>query len=274
MVLLCVYLFLKGWIPHWSERRAPIPLTPLTLATTKGPIPGSQQKQSTRKIPSLLLQQVLVSEQSESGKGPSCLPTAKYSAYSSPLLVMGSYRLNPFYRTLFKLPLNSLTYSHKMDPNRFWCKYELQGRCTDTKCPAQHMRDITPSIDEVVTDLSSYRQEVKSSNVSGKGGSAADIVSQIQGFGGKLSDEELLALAAHTTHKHVTKALGAFSCVAVSNTKQSTVVRKEEVEEAILPLSDTRRPVSVLVDTETEPQSFVSMATKRYIQLHYNHMHC
>ena len=264
---------LKGWIPNWSERQAPVRLTPLTLATTKRPIPGSQQKQSTRKISSLLLQEVLMSDQSKSGNSPS-LPMAKYAVYSSPLLVMGSYRLNPFYRTLFKLPLNSLTYSHKMDPNRFVCKYELQGRCTDTKCPAQHMRDITPSIGEVVSDLSSYCQEVKSSNVTGKGGLAADIVSQIQGFGGKLSDEELLALVAHTTHKNVTKALGAFSCVAVTNARQPTVVGKEEVEEAIPPLPDPRRPVPILVDAETEPQSIVPMATKRCIQMHYNHIHC
>lgn len=254
-------------MPRWNDKhRTPISLSPLILATRRGLISGGQHKQSTRKIPSSLLQQVLDSEQDKSGKGTSCVSTSEYSTYSSPLLTMGSYRLNPLYRTLFKLPLNSLTYSHKMDPNRIMCKYELQGRCNDTKCPAQHMRDITPSIDEVVTDLSSYYRETKSSNASNKGGSASDLVSQIQGFSGKLSNEELLALAAHTTHKHISKALGAFSCVAVSDMLQPTVVGKEEGEEVIPIPPEAKGPVPILVDTETEPQSIASIAAKRYIQ--------
>ena len=254
-------------MPHWSERQAPVPLSPFTLATTKKPILGNHQKWSTQKISSLLLEQVLTSEQSKSSEKSSGFSAANYSAYSSPLLVMGSYQLNPFYRTLFKLPLNSLTYSHKMDPNRFVCKYELQGRCTDTKCPAQHMRDITPSVDEVVADISSYCQEAEPST--------PDIVSQIQGFGGKLSDEERLAIAAHTTHKHVTKTLGTFSCVAVSsNARRSNAVGKEEAEEAVPPLPDPKRPVPVLVDAETEPHSIVSMVTKRCVPLLYNGTLC
>ena len=81
----------------------------------------------------------------------------QYTPYSSPLLRFRAYRLSGHYRLFSKLPITSLSYSNKIDPLRIMCRYEiLGGACSDPKCSAQHLRQIQPSTEEVVTDLFRY----------------------------------------------------------------------------------------------------------------------
>ncbi len=45
----------------------------------------------------------------------------------------------------YDLRLDSLTYSHKINPWIHLCAFELHGTCNDDECPFQHLRDATPT---------------------------------------------------------------------------------------------------------------------------------
>ena len=141
----------------------------------------------------------------------------RFRPYSSPLLSLSSYRLNPSYRTHAKLPLSSLSHSNKIDPMKIWCKFEFFGKCSDPQCTQQHFRDITLSKSELVDDIVSYSPTLSSDTTAvsrtSKTTAKASVVksstkkqsygeSLVEIYSGKVSDEQLLVLAAH----HVNKA--------------------------------------------------------------------
>lgn len=89
--------------------------------------------------------------------------------YRSPLKCLRSWRLSPQY----DLRLDSLTYSHKINPWIHLCAFELHGTCNDDECPFQHLRDATPTKAEVLEDLASYAEEVGA-------GSKEDLLREVQ----------------------------------------------------------------------------------------------
>lgn len=118
---------------------------------------------SDSMIPSLLpplpsIPEKVLSEIESSPNSSTSIPPfpTDYQPYSSPLLMFTSYRLNPAFHSMNKIPLDSLTYSNKLDPNKVMCKYELTGVCSDPNCTAQHVKDLEMTEDEVVQDLVSY----------------------------------------------------------------------------------------------------------------------
>lgn len=126
-----------------------------------------------------------------------------FTPYHSPLLNFQSYRLNTHYRTQSSLPLSSLTHSHCIKPRHIMCRYELQGQCRDTKCPAQHFKSITPSTDQLIENLSSYTSA---------GGGATGVKEELSSYRGKVSSEELLQLAVHMTRKSLESSEAGLSC--------------------------------------------------------------
>lgn len=70
---------------------------------------------------------------------------APATAYTSPLLMFGGYRLNPYYRLRSQQKLDSLTYSSTIDPAVPLCPYELNGACNDETCSFQHLANIVPT---------------------------------------------------------------------------------------------------------------------------------
>eukprot|EP01134_Creolimax_fragrantissima_P003460 CFRG3460T1 len=76
--------------------------------------------------------------------------------YISPLRSLKSYRFVPFYRTKAKLPLSSKSYSHKIDPMKTMCKFEISGSCRNPNCRNQHIKDYTFSNEELLKDIASY----------------------------------------------------------------------------------------------------------------------
>ncbi|KAK7107778.1 hypothetical protein V1264_015635 [Littorina saxatilis] len=76
--------------------------------------------------------------------------------YTSSLLPFRAYRFSSYYRTKAGLTITSGTYSHKLNPNRVLCRYELQGTCNDQHCPWQHSRDYKLSDKDILMDLVSY----------------------------------------------------------------------------------------------------------------------
>ena len=129
---------------------------------------------------------------------PLALNSKKFTSYASPLLTFQSYRLKPYFRTQFSLPLSSATYSHRINPEQIVCRFELQGRCNDPQCPAQHFSDMIPSTDQLVADISSYQ-----SNTSD--GAPDSSLDKLDNFRGKVSDDELLQLAAHSTRERLSE---------------------------------------------------------------------
>ena len=145
--------------------------------------------------------------------GRSARQLRRYRPYTSPLLSLSSYRLNPNYRTYGKLSLSSLSHSNKVDPMKIWCKYEVFGKCSDPQCTGQHLRDITLSKSELIDDIIAYAPglssdgtEIRKSDqtkpqVAGDGTLCAKTqsfgVSLWERFSGKMSEYEMLVLASH-----------------------------------------------------------------------------
>ena len=145
--------------------------------------------------------------------GRSARQLRRYRPYTSPLLSLSSYRLNPNYRTHGKLSLSSLSHSNKVDPMKIWCKYEVFGKCSDPQCTGQHLRDITLSKSELIDDIIAYAPglssdgtEIRKSDqtkpqVAGDGTLCAKMqsfgASLWERFSGKMSEYEMLVLASH-----------------------------------------------------------------------------
>lgn len=66
-----------------------------------------------------------------------------FTPYESPLKQFRAYRFHPEFKQDIAGGLRSMTYSHKIDPNAEFCRYELAGGiCNDSTCDLQHFRDI------------------------------------------------------------------------------------------------------------------------------------
>lgn len=104
--------------------------------------------------------------------------------YQSPLLTFKAYRTNPLYRTLFKLPLTSLTHSHSINPFIPLCRYESKGgKCMDTSCKGQHINNITLTNEQLAKELLSYSPHIVQS---------PDV---------NMSPNDRLLLIAHNVHQ-------------------------------------------------------------------------
>ena len=191
------------------EGTLPNPLCPLTLlhlATGQVLDQLSCRECHQQFISESLLLQVMKTRPGETMSSKPVHSHSDFTPYSSPLLTYQSYRLNPFYRTQFGLPLSSPTYSHQIDPGRIMCRFDMQGRCNDPKCPAQHFKEILPSTKQLLEDLSSYQYGGREE------GRADSDLDQLESFRGKVKNEELLQLAAHSTRKRLMKGKHS-SCI-------------------------------------------------------------
>ena len=67
----------------------------------------------------------------------------RFTPYESPLKQFKSYRYHPNYATEVSEGFRSLTYSHKINPDKPICRYEAAGgRCNDESCDSQHFRSL------------------------------------------------------------------------------------------------------------------------------------
>ena len=141
----------------------------------------------------------------------------RYKPYSSALLTFSAYRLNASYRNHEKLPLSSLSYANKIDPMKIWCRYELFGKCSDSKCTRQHLREVTLSKAELVDDIIAYSPtlsaggtENSSSGIKSSGKVTTGLESEkgssisesIMGtYARNMTDEQILKLAAYNVNQ-------------------------------------------------------------------------
>ncbi|KAG9298784.1 hypothetical protein G9A89_012852 [Geosiphon pyriformis] len=83
-----------------------------------------------------------------------------FKPYVSPLSHFRSYRFAPnFLDVAGSEGYKSLKYSHKIDPFKKLCLFEMQpggGICNDDTCESQHHRDFAMSEQEILEDLCSY----------------------------------------------------------------------------------------------------------------------
>ncbi|KAG0284700.1 Zinc finger C3H1 domain-containing protein [Linnemannia gamsii] len=81
------------------------------------------------------------------------------SAYESPLIMFRSYRFSPRFKSTVRGGYHSLTFSHKIDPMKRMCLYELSGgSCNDDNCKSQHIRDCGLTDEELVIDMARYSE--------------------------------------------------------------------------------------------------------------------
>ncbi|KAG0003119.1 Zinc finger C3H1 domain-containing protein [Modicella reniformis] len=79
--------------------------------------------------------------------------------YKSPLTMFRSYRFSPRYQETARDGYRSLTYSHRIDPLKPMCIYELSGgSCNDDSCKSQHLRDCALTDEELVIDMARYSE--------------------------------------------------------------------------------------------------------------------
>ncbi|KAH7049931.1 hypothetical protein BKA57DRAFT_326801 [Linnemannia elongata] len=81
------------------------------------------------------------------------------SDYESPLIMFRSFRFSPRFKSTVRGGYRSLTYSHKIDPMKRMCLYELSGgSCNDDNCKSQHIRDCGLTDEELVIDMARYSE--------------------------------------------------------------------------------------------------------------------
>eukprot|EP01114_Cavostelium_apophysatum_P007095 TRINITY_DN1880_c0_g1_i1.p1 TRINITY_DN1880_c0_g1~~TRINITY_DN1880_c0_g1_i1.p1 ORF type:complete len:1959 (-),score=491.78 TRINITY_DN1880_c0_g1_i1:489-6365(-) len=97
------------------------------------------------------------SAEKEVAPAPVSVPAYVAAIGESPLLAMRSYRLNPHFGKDRHLSVRSATFSNRIDPNVPICYWELSGRCNDSQCKNQHVRDYMISEEDVLRDLASYK---------------------------------------------------------------------------------------------------------------------
>ncbi|KAI9046950.1 hypothetical protein LZ554_009025 [Drepanopeziza brunnea f. sp. 'monogermtubi'] len=90
------------------------------------------------------------------GSPESCDKPGFYTPYESPLKRFAAYRFHPNFKQDIAGGLRSKTYSHKIQPNQEFCRWELSGGiCNDATCEEQHFRDIALPDDAILTALGS-----------------------------------------------------------------------------------------------------------------------
>ncbi|KAF9085227.1 Zinc finger C3H1 domain-containing protein [Mortierella sp. AD031] len=81
------------------------------------------------------------------------------SDYQSPLSMFRSFRFSPRFKETVPGGYRSLTYSHKIDPMKRMCLYELSGgSCNDDNCKSQHIRNCGLTDEELVVDFARYTE--------------------------------------------------------------------------------------------------------------------
>ncbi len=167
-----------------------------------------------------------------------------YTPYLSPLLHFRSYRLSPFYRTQAKLPISSPSMSHKIDPRRIMCRYELHGICNDAKCSAQHLKDIRPSKQELMENLIAYAPTLvgcspESLQIADRGTPelkrdlsrriCSYASTMLQTYHGKITDEQLYILTVHQVNQERLKQNSHVPCSFVTCQEWHWLLSPEEV---------------------------------------------
>ncbi|KAG0232497.1 Zinc finger C3H1 domain-containing protein [Mortierella sp. GBA43] len=119
-------------------------------------------------LPSELIQYAIPNHQTETPAAPSSTQTKSDGTpagtgasldYKSLLPMFRSYRFSPRYRDTVRDGYRSLTYSHKIDPSKPICIYELSGgSCNDDSCKSQHLRDCIPTDEELIIDMARYSE--------------------------------------------------------------------------------------------------------------------
>jgi len=118
-------------------------------------------------LPTELIRYVIPDHQSESSStvastqpdGTSTSTARADLDYKSPLTMFRSYRFSPRYLDSVRDGYRSLTYSHKIDPMKPMCLYELAGgSCNDDACNSQHQRDCMLTDEELVIDMARYSE--------------------------------------------------------------------------------------------------------------------
>ncbi|POS84470.1 hypothetical protein EPUL_003839, partial [Erysiphe pulchra] len=78
----------------------------------------------------------------------------RYTPYQSPLKLFRAYRFHPNFNREVTGGLRSKTYSHNIDVNKEFCRFEVAGGfCNDSACSLQHFKTITLPDDGIMAAL-------------------------------------------------------------------------------------------------------------------------
>ena len=156
----------------------------------------------------------------------------RYRPYSSPLLSFPAYRLNANYRNHEKLPLSSLSHANKIDPMRIWCRYEMFGKCSDSKCTRQHIREVTLSKAELVNDIIAYSPSLCADGTEISGSSiksAGKVTTVLKTEKGPSYRESIMATYARKMTDEQILKLATYKVNQVRSEREGGVVKAEEI---------------------------------------------
>ena len=127
-----------------SPKEAPLKPNQAPIHPTNG-IDGESLPQvddAHQVVRTLALRLVLALIQTPSNQVTSTF--SHFTPYESPLSQFNSYRFHPEYVKNVPGGFRSLTYSHRINPHKQLCRWELAGGiCNDTSCEDQHFRDMS-----------------------------------------------------------------------------------------------------------------------------------
>ncbi|RKF57564.1 hypothetical protein GcC1_188012 [Golovinomyces cichoracearum] len=77
-----------------------------------------------------------------------------FTPYTSALKIFHAYRFHPNFKSEVSGGLRSITYSHKIDEKKEFCRFEIAGGiCNDSACDLQHFKSITLPDDGIMAAL-------------------------------------------------------------------------------------------------------------------------
>ncbi|KAJ4298767.1 hypothetical protein N0V88_003800 [Collariella sp. IMI 366227] len=101
---------------------------------------------------------------------PAQEPQGSLTSYESPLRYFHAYRFHPEYQRTVAGGLKSLTYSNRIDPDREFCPFELNGEQCPANCQFQHFGSIALQDDQILLELGNpdgYNSEEKARFIQG-----------------------------------------------------------------------------------------------------------
>lgn len=144
--------FASSPAPHASVEKFSANDTSAISATNLQTIDIIEPRGSTSSEMSRDLQIAGTEKEGEEDAGVSKPKTFK--PYQSPLKQFSSYRFNTNFSDQVPGGYRSTTYSHCIDPEKEFCRFELGGGiCNDTTCEFQHFKDLSLGDDIILLQL-------------------------------------------------------------------------------------------------------------------------
>ncbi|KAL2261573.1 hypothetical protein VTK26DRAFT_3859 [Humicola hyalothermophila] len=161
------------------DSSSPSPEAAEPVGSVTEDVVANESRQSSPQLPDQIssvaqpredLQEIETETAGEVHGQPAVKSGSTLMPYESPLRYFRAYRFHPDYQGAVSGGLKSLTYSHRIDPDKELCPFELNGEQCPANCEFQHFGAISPPDDLILLELGNpddYSGEEKSRFIQG-----------------------------------------------------------------------------------------------------------